>query len=134
MRINQIPYVIFQAKSQFSFKHCNIIQCHNTWFLWNFRTKTVYALDKKSLLLYSFQNFGCSNECSTNSSCHFWNPNVRVYSNFASMVSAMKDNSFVFLSSNLIYFGQIHQIPHVIFETTSQFFFRTYITLQCHGR
>ena len=29
---------------------------------------------------------------------------------------------------------KIHQIPHVIFETTSQFFFNFCITLQCHGR
>ena len=29
---------------------------------------------------------------------------------------------------------RIHQIPHVIFETTSQFFFKLCITLQCHGR
>ena len=31
---------------------------------------------------------------------------VRVYSNFASLFSVMKDNSSVFFSSNLIYFGQ----------------------------
>ena len=27
---------------------------------------------------------------------------------------------------------KIHKIPHVIFETTSQFFFRLCITFQCH--
>ena len=30
MKINQIPYVIFQATSQFSFKLCNTLQCHDT--------------------------------------------------------------------------------------------------------
>ena len=57
-----------------------------------------------------------------------------------------------FLSSNLIYIGQkypielkcldfgvvgrvrIHQIPHVIFKITSQFFFNLCITHQCHER
>ena len=57
-----------------------------------------------------------------------------------------------FFSSNLIHFGwtkrphqkemstllsgwvQIHQIFHVMFETTSQFFFKICITLQCHER
>ena len=54
-----------------------------------------------------------------------------------------------FCSPNLIYFGQkepiekeiflsgwvkIHHIPHVIFETTSEFFFKLCITLQCHER
>ena len=29
---------------------------------------------------------------------------------------------------------KICQIPHVIFQTTSQFFFKFYMTLQCHGR
>ena len=66
------------------------------------------------------------------------------------LLSVMKDNSTVFVSSNLIYFrqmalrneilglligwGKIHKTPHVILETTSQFFFRLCITLQCHER
>ena len=29
---------------------------------------------------------------------------------------------------------KIHQIPHVTFETTSQFFFRLFITFQCHEK
>ena len=29
---------------------------------------------------------------------------------------------------------KIHQIPHVIFKATSQFFFKLCISLQCHGR
>ena len=76
MKIYQIPYVIFE----FSFKLCNNLQCHDTWFLWNFLTATVYALEKKSPSMYNFQTFGCSNESSPNSSCHFWNHKVRVYS------------------------------------------------------
>ena len=36
MKINQIPYVIFQATSQFSFKFCITFQCHDIKFLWNF--------------------------------------------------------------------------------------------------
>ena len=30
MKIKQIPKVIFQAKSQFSFKFCITLQCHDT--------------------------------------------------------------------------------------------------------
>ena len=30
MKVNQIPYISFQPKSQFSFKLCNILQCHDT--------------------------------------------------------------------------------------------------------
>ena len=29
---------------------------------------------------------------------------------------------------------KIHQIPYVMFETTSQFFFKLFITLQCHEK
>ena len=96
MKINQILYVIFQATSQFSFKLCNTLQCHDTRFLWNFVTETVYALDKKSPPMYNFQTFGCSNESLPNSSCHFWNYIGRDYWNFASLFSVMKDNSSVF--------------------------------------
>ena len=43
------------------------------------------------------QIFECTNEGSPNSSCHFRNHKVRVYSNFVSLFSFIKDNSFVFL-------------------------------------
>ena len=60
-------------------------------------------------------------------------------------------NSSVFSSSSITYFLQkqpikvqfirlstapvkIHQIPHVTFQTKSQFFFKVLITLQCHER
>ena len=50
-----------------------------------------------------FQTFECSNESSPNSSCHFWNHKVRVYSNFASLFSVMKDNSSVFFLAQTSY-------------------------------
>ena len=30
IKINQIPYVTFEPTSQFSFKLCNTLQCHDT--------------------------------------------------------------------------------------------------------
>ena len=70
----------------------------------------------------------------------FFKLKVRVYSNFASLFSVMKDNSSVIFSSNLILWTEIahwskilqllsgwvkiHKIPDVIFETTSHFFFK----------
>ena len=107
MKINQIlmsffkPQVIFQATS-----FCLDLETPfsvMTQFLWNFLTETVYALDKKSPSMYNFQTFGCSNESSPNSSCHFWNHKVRVYSNFASLLSVMKDNSSVFFLAQTSY-------------------------------
>ena len=57
---------------------------------WNYMlwTKTVH----QSII---FQIFECSNENSTNSSCYFWNRKFRVYSNFASLFSAMQDGLLI---------------------------------------
>ena len=40
---------------------------------------------------HSFRTFECTSESSPNSSCHFWNHMVRVYSNFAPLFSVMKE-------------------------------------------
>ena len=99
MKINQIPLVICQAASNFSFKICIMLQCYDTYFLWNFLAETLYTFDKKSPSIYNFSDFECSNESLPNSSCHFWNHKVRVYSNFASLLSVMKDELlFIFLA------------------------------------
>ena len=79
------------------------------------------------------------------------NDKVRVYSKFASLFSVMKDNSsllFQFKSyvlqtkrshgcqifKLLSEWVRIHQIPCVIFETTSQLSFRIRANFQCHER
>ena len=72
-----------------------------------FLAEILYAFEKRTHQCTIFQTFECCNEISPNFSCHFWNYKVRVYSNFTSMFSVMKDNSSVFFfSSNLTYFGQ----------------------------
>ena len=58
-----------------------------------FQLKHYMLCTKRAHQCTIFQTFGCSNESSPNSSCHFWNHKVRVYSNFASLFSVMKDNS-----------------------------------------
>ena len=73
---------------------------------------------------------------------------VKVYSNFASLFSVM--SPLYFLSQTFILWikrahrseifrllsgwVKIHQIPYVMFETTSQFFFKRFITLQCQEK
>ena len=52
------------------------------------------------------QTFKCSNESPPNPPCHFWNKKIRIYLNFASLFSVMKDKSSVFFSSNVIYSEQ----------------------------
>ena len=49
-----------------------------------------------------FETFECFNESSPNSSYHFWNHKIRVYSIFGSLFSVMKDNSSVFLSAQTL--------------------------------
>ena len=118
------------------------------WFLWNVLAETLYAFDKKKLINLHFSYFECCNESLPNFPCHFWNHKARFCSNFASLVSFMKDNSSVFflLKPHILWikiaqrskiFGllsawvKIH-IPDFKFEATCQFFFKLCITLQCH--
>ena len=114
MKFNQIPYVIFQATSQFSFKFCmtfNVMthKSYETFLLKHYMlwTKTTY----QSTI---FQTFMCSNERSPNSLCHFWNHKVSIYSDFPSLFGVMKDNSLYFCSLNLVYFGQKESIEKKI--------------------
>ena len=56
--------------------------------------------------MYNFQTFGCSNESSPNSSRHFWNHKVRIYSNLHHCSVSWTITPLYFFSLNLIYFGQ----------------------------
>ena len=110
------------------------------FFSWNM----LYALHKESPSKYTFSDFRVVKWKFTISSCPFSNVKFRVYSNFE---IHQRQIISIFFSSNLIYFGQkdpieknfrlwnnwvkIHQIPQVIFETTSHFFFKLCTTLQC---
>ena len=91
IKINQIPHVNFEKTSQFLFKFCITLQCHERYLLYTFLAPTTYTLFKSSPL---------------------------------------KEN-FLRLPSAVV---KISHIPHVIFQTTSQFFFKFYITLQCHEK
>ena len=86
VEIRQIPHVIFESTSQFSFKCCINIQCHQTKLPYTFfSSKIMYFNQKKPIK--------------------------------AQIFSAQV---------------KIHQVPHVIFESTSQFFFKCCIINQYH--
>ena len=129
---------MFQATSQFSLKFCITFQCHDIIPL-KFSTWNITLWTKRAHQSTNFQIFECFNESSPNSSCQFWNHKVKVYSNFASLFSVMKDNFSVFFLSQIFILWtkrtrwseifklwrgwmEIHQFPYVIFETTSQDF------------
>ena len=61
-----------------------------------------YALDKRAHQSTNFDIFACFNESSPNSSWEFWNHKVKIYLNFASLFSVMKDNSVFFLAEIFI--------------------------------
>ena len=114
-----------------------------------FSSWSITLQTKEAHQITNFQIFECFNQSSPNSSCQFWNHKVKVYSNFVSLFSVTKDNSSVFFYLKPLYFGQKEPIKvkfsdfwvfgwklisYVVFETTSQFFFKLCITLQCHER
>ena len=139
MKINQIPYVIFQAMRQFSFKFCITFQCRDTKFLWNFLAELLRFGQKEPIEIQILRLLHALMKVHS-----IWNHKAKVYSNSASLFSVVKGNSSVFfLAQTFILWTKIsfqngwvkiHQIPYVKFETTNQFFFKLCITLQCHER
>ena len=99
-----------------------------------------------------FETFKCSGQNSSNSSCQFWNDKsislqILYHFSFSWHISPLWILRWYFfyfgldfdeikipvlrLSSPLV---KICHIPHVIFETSSQFFFKSFITLQSYER
>ena len=117
------------------------------FFSWN----NIYFAQKEHIKMGLFETFNCSGQKSLNSSCQFWNDKsiplqILQHSSFSWHIT-----SLWILSSHFSYFGlkdpinmsilrlsitlvKICNIPYVIFQTTSQFFFKFCITFQCHER
>ena len=72
VKIRRISLVIFESKSQFSFK-CSInILCYQGKLSYTFfSSKIMYFIQKKPVKVQIFEIFECSGRNSTNSSCHF---------------------------------------------------------------
>ena len=68
-----------------------------------FKLKHYMLWTKRAHQCKMFWTFGCSNGKSLNSSCHYWNNKVRVYSNFALLFSLTKGNSAVFFLAQTSY-------------------------------
>ena len=116
----------------------------------SFYLKQYMLLTKRAHQCTIFR-LGCSNdESSPNCSCHFWNHKVRVFkiSHHCSVSWKIIPLYFFQRKPHILWtrianrseifrllsgWVKIHQILHVIFEMTSQFFFKLCITLQCHG-
>ena len=142
-KINQIPYVIFQIMSQSSliFYHPSV-SWHNS--LRYFLDETLYVLEKKSSSKYNFALLSALMKVHLISHAIFETTSLGFIQILHHCLVSRKITPQYFCSSNLTYSKEIfrllngrvrtHQIPHVILETTHQFFFKLYITLQCNGR
>ena len=134
-------------KSQFFFKI--FFQWHERSFFCTFLAETLYVIDKSStskfkflylpLLVFKFTKFFMS----------FLEPRASFSSNFASLFSVMTHNASILFHLNLYMLWKknpikvgifwlstahmkINQIPDVIFQATSQLFFKFCNILQCH--
>ena len=92
-----------------------------------FSSWTIMLWTKRAHQCTIFLTFECSNEISTNSSCHFWKHKVRVYLNFA---SSSVSTPLYFFSSNLIvlWTKRAHQrAKFQTFEISNLFFDRLFL-------
>ena len=118
--------------------------------LFFFSPNNIYFTQKEHIKMKFFETFKCLGQNSSNSPCQFWNDKsiplqILHHSSFSWHITPLW-----ILSSYVSYFGwkdpikipilrrsialvKMYQIP-VIFQTTSQFFFKFCITLQCNER
>ena len=130
MQIWQIPNVIFESTSQFSFKIFSAIK-HNCSVLF-FSSKYIIYFGQRSQLKSTFFRFSSARV------------KIRQIPHVISFFIVMTHNSSVnFKLIHFLHFQESHQSPN--FDTfnssgenlpnsTSQFFFKFCITPQCHGR
>ena len=143
MKINQISYVIFEATSHFSIKFCITFQCHDTKFLWNFLADLLRFGQKKSIKVQILRLFCALMKLHPIPHASFEITGSRFIPILYHCSVSWKITLLYFFSSNLYtldkkqfseWLSEIHEIPCVMFETTSQFLFKLCITLQCHER
>ena len=109
-QIHQIPYVIFETKSQFFFKLCITLQCQETWLFRTFLSKTKFLMSffkpRVSFPLNSASPFSGI----THTSCELFGWSITCFGQKQSVKV-----QFFRISSALM---KVHPIPHAIFETS----------------
>ena len=94
MKITKFFVSFFKSQVSFSLNFAASFSVMTHSFSEIFLLKHYMLWTKRSHQCTIFQTFGCSNEGSPipSSPCQFWNHEVRIYSNFASLFSVMKSN------------------------------------------
>ena len=114
--------------------------------LYFFSSNIIYFGQKEPIKEYIFQTFECLGQNSSNSTCQFWNNKSNPFHIFHHTLVSLHITPLSIFSSCIFYFRQndpikvpiatlssalvkIFQIPYVIFQTTSQFFFSNFTSL-----
>ena len=117
--------------------------------LYFFSSKNTYFAQKEPIKVKIFETFECSGQNLSNSLCQFWNNKSIPLQIFHHSSLSLHITPVWIFWLYIFYFEQkypmkvsvltlsiilmkIWQIPHVIFQTTGQFFFKFCMTLQCH--
>ena len=147
VKIYQIPQVNF-----WKYKPVFLQTLYQSWVqsnitpLYFFSSNIIYFGQKQPIKVQIFEIFECSGQNSSNSSCQFWTDKSIPLQILHHSSLPWHITSLWILSSHFSYFGlkdpinmpilrlsialvKICHIPHVIFQTTSQFFFKFCITL-----
>ena len=96
MKICQIPHLIFQITSQFSYKLCITFQCHEIQLLCTFSAQTLYTLIKSSPLKCKFLGL-LSSQVKIYQIPSILKQQVNSSSDFSSLFSVITYNSSVSL-------------------------------------
>ena len=139
MKTKQIAYVIFQATSHFSFKFCITFQCHDAKFLWNFLAELLRFGQKEPIEVQILRLLCALTKV-------YPIPHANFETTRSRFIQILHHCSVSWKITPLYFFllwtksnfqngrVKIHQSPYVMFETTSQCFFKLCITLQCHEK
>ena len=112
IKIYQIRHVVFETKSQFFFKLCITLHCHERQLFCTFSSKTLHAFDKRNP---SKANFQSTARIKINQiPCHFSShksvfPSITLWTK-----RAHESTNFQIFEC----FNESYPIPHASFETT----------------
>ena len=114
-------------------------------------SNNIYLAQKKPINAKIFDTFECSGQNLSNSLCQFWNHNLIPLWILRYHLLSWHVTPLWILGSYFFYSGlkdpinipvlrlpnaqlKIRHVPHLIFQTTSQFFLKFCIALQCYER
>ena len=101
IKINQIPHAISGTNSQFLFKLCITLQCHETYLFSIFSSKYLYTLDKQIQSKCKFSDFQLLAWKLTKFLMSFFKPQVNFHLNFATAFSVMTQFLWNFLTETV---------------------------------